>query len=80
MGERKLKDSFDIRKRLVHIQRMNKTNSETEMKNNEARAFAIAQIKSVMDAEKESRSASRKAHAEKEAAAALLTGSRDWSN
>ena len=50
------------------------------MKNNEARAFAIAQIKAVMDAEKESRSASRKAHAEKEAAAALLTGSRDWSN
>ena len=59
---------------------MNKTNNETEMKNNEARAFAMAQIGAVMDAEKESRSASRKAHAEREAAAALLAGSRDWSS
>ena len=47
--------------------------------NAEARKFAIAQIQAVMDAEKSSRQASAKLHAEKEAAAALLDGGRDWS-
>ena len=58
---------------------MNNSKTEIEIKNNEARQFAIAQLQAVMDAEKAARSASRKAHAEKEAAAALLVGGRDWS-
>jgi hypothetical protein len=45
----------------------------------DARQFAIAQLKAVMDAEKEKRAASRKLHAEKELAAAQLEGGRDWS-
>ena len=53
--------------------------NEINKNNDESRNFAIAQLKAVMDAEKASRAADRKAHAEKEAAAALLDGGRDWS-
>ena len=62
------------------------SNNQTEIKmktieeqNAEARQFAIAQLKAVMDAETAARKASAKLHAEKEAAAALLDGGRDWS-
>ncbi len=41
-------------------------NTNIEQKNNEARKFAIAQIKAVMDAEKAKRAANAKAHLESE--------------
>ena len=46
----------------------NQMNNETEIKNNEARAIAIAQIQLVMDAEKARREAAAKAHLESEKA------------
>ena len=47
---------------------MKENNMNNEIKNNEARAFAIAQIQLVMDAEKARRAAAAKAHLESEKA------------
>ena len=55
------------------------TEAETEIKNNEYRAFMIAQLQAVRDAETAQRKASAKAHLEREEAARKLGGSRDWS-
>jgi hypothetical protein len=55
------------------------TEAETEIKNNEYRAFMIARLQAVRDAETAQRKASGKAHLEREEAARKLGGSRDWS-
>ena len=54
------------------------TEAEIEIKNNEYRAWMIAQLQSVRDAETAQRKASAKAHLARELAASKLEGSRDW--
>ena len=55
------------------------TEAEIEIKNNEYRAFMIARLQAVRDAETAQRKASGKAHLEREEAARKLGGIRDWS-
>ncbi|MDA1277441.1 MAG: hypothetical protein O2960_25860 [Verrucomicrobia bacterium] len=56
-----------------------KKQTPLEIQHAEYKQFVIAQLQSIRDAESAERSADRKEHAKKEAAAALLEGGRDWS-
>ena len=53
--------------------------AEVARRNAEARAAVIADLGRVMEYHKAKRAESARIHAEREAAAALLDGGRDWS-